>query len=92
MNEPIKVGDLIMIVKPSLCCGCRKTIGHVHTVVRDADRLPFGRCTECGHSFAHSQETSVKLDNGNYILRTRLKRIPPLTEPEGVEHKEELPA
>ena len=34
MSEPIKAGDLVMVVKPSPCCGGTRAIGDVFIVAK----------------------------------------------------------
>ena len=42
----IKIGDMVMVVKPSSCCNSKKTIGrifYVNAICRD-----LSKCTHCG--------------------------------------------
>ena len=83
MSEPIKVGDLVAVVKPSVCCGNTNRVGYVFAV-RKIDPAP-GWCLYC-HSTLPSEYGS---DEGWYS-GTRLKRIPPLSELEGQPTQEDI--
>lgn len=85
MSE-IKVGDLVVVVKPTLCCGRGESVGKIFTVTGfRKDHL----CV-CGD---RSSGTYAVMDDGfNRRAIARLRRIPPLSELETTEHKEETPA
>ena len=85
----IKVGDLVMVVKSSLCCGSTDGIGETF-VVRWLGR-PNGQCEACGNCRPTYGADSVTNGDDGYDLR-RLKRIPPLSDLERVTDKEELTA
>lgn len=88
MSE-IKVGDLCWIVKPMRCCGSDSTVGKIVRII-DGDTSPFTRCLICGHR----EETGTQrllCDDDRSRLRYRLKRIPPLSELEGLKSEDELP-
>ena len=86
MNESIKAGDLVMVVRPSPC-GCDRSMGVVFHV-RAVAQL-FGHCAYCFQErFSWS---AVAEDNGVWEL-SRLLRIKPLSEPESTEHKDEVTA
>ena len=81
----IKVGDLVVVVRPRTCCGNMKAIGRLFVVQSFGD---FSWC-ECGQK----QHWSVAyLDDWYRCEVSRLKRIPPLSELEGEKIKEELTA
>jgi hypothetical protein len=87
MSEPIKVGDLVMIVKPAPC-SCSNSLGTIFRVVRLVSRG--GHCVGCGRARPHHERA---IDPAGLGTETwRLKRIDPLTEPESVEKREEVPA
>lgn len=85
MSEPIKVGDLVVIVRE--CCPVDSVLGHVHYVLA----LETGSfCDECG---ADDNEPSAVLeeyeDDFNFAVPlSYLKRIPPLEKLEGLESEE----
>ena len=71
----IKVGDLVMVVKPTTCCGYAGAIGSVHVVTGMHHAYV---CRACDATVI----TPVALIDGQFEARelTRLKRIPPLEE------------
>lgn len=82
-----KPGDLVMVVKPTLCCGNTKKIGTSFVVSELSDRL--GSCPYCGHI---SDEMAA--NDGvfaNFITR-RLIKIDPLTEQDKTETLQEITA
>jgi len=74
MSNDIKAGDLVMIYKPTVCCGSTVSIGQLFTagpIVVGA----FGRCP-CGA--AYRDTAAFDAADGTYVSITRLKKIPPL--------------
>lgn len=98
MSEPIKPGDLVVVlrVSPSASgCGCTyaEDIGKVFRVRRvyccDAE------CFKCGALIPPLWMAEERLDERGLPVTypfSRLKRIPPLEELEGENRKEELTA
>lgn len=80
MERQIEVGDLVVMIRPSLCCWSISKLGRIFKVISDTDRLRFKTCPVCRHTNEHSALTTVRLDTGAYCERIRLKRIPPLSE------------
>lgn len=74
MND-IQVGDLVMVVKPKICCGLSGGIGKIFRV---SGFFPHSRCGSCGKTI----EQKFALLNGEFsgAFVVRLKKIPPLTE------------
>lgn len=68
----IKSGDLVMVVKPALCCGSAGNIGRIFTVLEISHFE--GRCIYCGHV---STEARVMLSENGGIRLGRLKKIDP---------------
>lgn len=98
MDKPIGVGDLVMVVKPNLCCGSTARVGNIFRVTK----ITRGRnyCCQC-HAIHENVEIAHTgaINNGvpHRYRRTgyqveRLKRIDPLSEPETIERKQEQPA
>lgn len=87
MSEPIKVGDLVYVAYPSLCCGNSDAVGRHFTVGKITHQSGF--CIFCNAPIDGAQ---AKLPNDSWIRCVRLKRIPPLSELESKEIKEEIPA
>jgi len=85
----IKVGDLVMVVKPQLCCGHAGRIGSVFTVT-DA-MVSFAICGDCGRAdnkvpliYGHSE--------GYAVHAARLVKIDPPSMPETIETQDEVTA
>jgi hypothetical protein len=72
MSQNIAEGDLVMVVKPSSCCGNGTALGLVFTVSTFDPRGV--RCIHCGQTFSGPNVTSP---NGYGYIPARLKRIPP---------------
>ena len=92
MSEPIKVGDLVMVVRGRYCCG--HETGHegsIFTVTRFYTPNPrFEKCKFCDRpdvemgAYGLPQRMSIDV--------YRLKRIPPLSELDDVKRDEEITA
>ena len=87
MIDQIATGDLVVVVEPSPCCGNLSSIGLVFKV-QGVNSEP-SRCIFCG--FVSSYRVAVK-ESGIVCKISRLKKIPPLSELETIEIKEEIPA
>lgn len=87
-DKPISVGDLVVVVKPTLCCGqLGKSFGAVFRVSHIRERT-YSRCAHCG-----SSAITLLADGWRAAISLyRLKRIPPLSELEGEKRDEEIPA
>ena len=89
MNEPIKEGDLVQVVKPSECIGGDDGLGHIFQAgkIERGENIP-GNCSYCGkpgHVGGPGTWDGPVQENGSYWwpLR-RLRRIPPLSELEEI--------
>ena len=84
----LKDGDLVQVVKPVPCCGRTTPMqGHIFKVTSIDVAIPGYRCNYCAvicpaEASAHGGEKPVDL--------SRLKRIPPLDELEGVRTEENI--
>jgi hypothetical protein len=88
VSEPIKVGDLVQVVRDRPC-GCRSpSLGTIFGVQQI--RITSTRCDQCDAVFTDAPNAVCPA--GVFTLTTRLKRIPPLGELEGEKRKEELTA
>jgi hypothetical protein len=87
MADVISVGDLVVVVKAAPCCGYNGGVGKISTYI-GTDDLSI-RCKNCG---LISNSKSTNLSNGYSYEFYRLKKIPPLTELETTEIKEDIPA
>jgi hypothetical protein len=82
VNQPIRVGDLVMVVRGN--CNCN--LGHMYRVAR-LDGLGTGwvTCKQCGsHNHFSPEQWAIANDGPNMPTGfpcAWLKRIPPLTEP-----------
>jgi hypothetical protein len=83
----IKVGDLVVVNRPTECCRNPYALGFTF-VVRDVV-VHTGRCHHC-----KTRETKI-VAGGHPLCDfnvSRLKRIPPLDELETTKHDEEITA
>jgi hypothetical protein len=71
----IRVGDLVVVVRPISCCGHTQGMGRVFIVefLRDGMNI----CMTCGHRSDDSVDAWYLGSNLAFPLQ-RLKRIPPL--------------
>jgi hypothetical protein len=84
MSEPIKTGDLVVVIKPTPC-GCKDSLGWTGCVER-LGRFK-ARCSFCG---AVWESASMLLMSSYYIHVSRVLRIPPLEELDDVKQDEEI--
>jgi len=89
-DKPISVGDLVMVVRPTSCCGNSKNIGAVFIV--DDILINVGECAYCSikEAVACAFEPNWKYGMGAYSLN-RLKRIDPDCLRDDVREAEKLP-
>jgi hypothetical protein len=92
MSEPIKVGDLVVMVRGHECVYCVAG-GIPFVVTRFAPRLDkVWHCSKCCQDVAASKD-AVNFRGGRpRIPISWLKRIPPLEELDDVKESEELHA
>lgn len=86
MSEPIKVGDLVVVVKPKECCGQVSEANGTAFVVNGFS-MGVWHCAWCG------VPRQAELAHGGSYKRIetyRLKRIPPLSELEGQPTQEDM--
>jgi len=81
----IKVGDLVVIVRPKFCCGDDSTIGKIFTVTGFRSEW---HCL-CG---AQGKDLCVMRGDWWRCHISRVRKIPPLSDPETTETREELTA
>lgn len=81
----IQAGDLVVVAKPSNCCGGQDGIGHIFIVIEVISERQCSHCAYCGHH--HSSNDGQYATDGAYAWPfARLRRIPPLTK---LRHAEE---
>ena len=90
VSEPIKIGDLVVVVRPAPCCGKSDRLGHFYTVI-DGPRTEFVRC-ECGSRRPNTNSVTLDDPNESSCQVFRLKRIPPFPELKDERHDEEIEA
>ena len=88
MDRPIAVGDLVVVVKATHCCGSLKNVGRVFRVLEF--RSYDGKCAACGIAGDRSMLAFARPKPSNGYSLFRLKRIPPLGELEGERTEENL--
>lgn len=64
MGKPISVGDLVMVVKPTLCCGKAGVIGKVFKVT-EVFISRFNQCNICRRIF---KDVKVAVDSSRFAL------------------------
>ena len=86
----IKVGDLVVVIKPRECCPERSNLGFIFRVAK----ITHGEVYCCYCKRDHKDiMTAVWADDGvSGASLPRLKRIPPLDELEGEKRDEEITA
>lgn len=86
----IKVGDLVMVIGD--CCGA-KALGKIF-IVESIHHAHKYCCRHCSFSLINGELLAFSTVNGRsgYWPLNWLRRIPPLSELEPAETKEELPA
>jgi hypothetical protein len=87
----IKVGDLVMVVKPKPC-GCAGSIGKLF-IVTGFDRRPVVfLCSSCGHEWGETSTPGVLGLEDKSINPARLIKIDPPALPESLEREKEIAA
>lgn len=85
----ISPGDLVIVVRPTPCCGRSDSFGSVF-VVSEIERAVC-ECGFCGkfHSGVFAQRGDKPDD---WYLMSQLRKVPPLKDDEQVHHNEEATA
>lgn len=89
MSEPIKAGDLVMLVRAD-CEHEAKNLGRIFVV--PALRHDISHCPKCGHQYGAQWHAVSDKDPGHGWPLRNLKRIDPLPENEDIRHDEEMTA
>ena len=90
-DKTIRVGDLVMVVKPRQC-GCDSTLGHVFRVrhIRPGD---YPTCATCGKYNGSDGVPIAEWDDGSGVSElSRLIKIDPPALPESVTTDEVITA
>jgi len=85
-DRPIQMGDLVQVVRPTTCCNSSRYTGYLF-VVRDLRVTHRGSCAACGQPTPPNEVCAIGPEGAHTEL-PRLRRIPPLSELEGVETEE----
>lgn len=92
MSEPIKKGDLVVVVRTDCPQSAEVILGAIREVeglgYLSATRAP--RCEGCGQTYSISELADIGRDQ--FAPLAWLRRIPPLSELEGADTREEIPA
>jgi len=84
-DQRINIGDTVMIVKPSVCCGDISEVMKVF-VAASGEMFGDGFCSKCGKT--SGRVLGVLHSNNVGYLRSRLIKLPPLSEPTAIETTE----
>lgn len=84
-NETIRPGDLVMVVRPTVCCWNSSAVGKIFTVREISEGM--GICVWCLHK-ANKKQAHTGNGNTAYIL-SRLKKINPPSKIETTEQQKE---
>jgi hypothetical protein len=82
----IKVGDLVMVVKPQPCCGRTEFIGTTFEVTEIRNGM--GECFYCKQRYRSIGAS--RLNSGGFFDVHRLIKIDPPALPESLEREKEL--
>lgn len=94
MSDPIKVGDLVMVVRGNSCCVPHLGLGAILSVERIEPARRYG-CGRCKWSISDGRPLArVRSADGRvgYTECSRLKKIDPLAKDETTDQPEELTA
>lgn len=81
----IKAGDLVVVTKPTPCCGNTSGIGGIFRVESIRNEFPI-----CGHCWREIKDPLVIFSRTHGQTLSRLTRIDPL--PESETHRDEVTA
>jgi hypothetical protein len=87
----IKVGDLVMVVKPAPCCGNESFMGKVFFVTGNYIKKN-GSCRYCSHFYQEAKVVAGVFGDVGEMFIERVIKIDPLSEPESITKDEEVPA
>lgn len=84
----IKVGDFVMVVRPTVCCGNARAIGLTYKVTEFYDGLV--RCMACQEVLRASVANGEGIACGVGVNVSRLIKIDPPALPETIESENEV--
>lgn len=85
----IKTGDLVVVVKPTVCCGNDSAVGKIFQVGKIESMV--GQCVHCG-SVAQDFGAEVADEPTRLFRASRLKKIDPLPQDETTKYEETIHA
>lgn len=85
MNNEIRPGDLVMVVRPTTCCGSMKSIGTVFEVAEIGNYF----CHCVLYNFAGNGIAALVDAESGYPIQ-RLKKLNPPAEQEIIEREKEI--
>lgn len=88
MNAAIKPGDLVMVVRPSACCGSTTSVGKVGTVAPNPSWGIYAECDCCGAT-CWDIENFRTISDGAYHVTT-LQKINPAAVGDSVPTRREI--
>ena len=89
VSKPISVGDLVVVVRGTKCCGAGRHVGKIFKVTGFIDQ-GYIACSACGRVRSVQLRTAFGISIHPGYDVNRLKRIPPLSELEGERTEEKL--
>ncbi len=81
----IQKGDLVVVVKPTPCCGKEGSVGKIYEV---EEFIEVAKCRHCGKLYNGKVAVLTEAGRGEPVIR--LKRIPPIEELDNLERIEEM--
>jgi len=76
MSTDIKPGDLVMVVRPNLCCGASDSVGMVAIVQPNPRWASYCQCDGCG-AVEYDMRDFRTLKGGGYHIAVLKKLEPP---------------
>lgn len=87
MSAAIKPGDLVAVVRATLCCGSTDAIGKIGTVEPNPSWARYCTCDGCG-AYDYDPTRYVTIEGGGYHIDTLKKIDPPALAEDAEEHRE----
>jgi hypothetical protein len=87
MSAAIKPGDLVAVVRATLCCGSTDAIGKIGTVEPNPSWARCYICDSCG-AYDYDPNLYVTIKVGGYRIETLKKIDPPALAEDTEEHRE----
>jgi len=88
MSAQIKPGDLVMVVRPAVCCGRTDAIGKTGVVEQNPAWATYAQCDACG-AISFEIGNLRTIEGGCYHVQT-LKKIDPSAEGDSLPARRDL--